>query len=76
MMGNVSINFPEATIGTCNIYKKEVNAEPEPPATIIIAPLRESIFTDAAKISWGCSLWKSCQNEGCSYCRLGMTHDD
>jgi hypothetical protein len=73
MMGNT---WPDPVIGMCNIYKKEINADPEPPATIIITALRQSFFPDAGKISYGCSLWKSCMNEGCSYRRMGMPNRD
>ena len=75
MMGSATLNFPEAVIGMCNIYKKQVDAAPEPPSTIVIAPLRIAFYPEAGKLSNGCSLWKSCMNEGCGYSRLAMEHD-
>ena len=76
MMGspNITINFPEATIGKCASYMKVVNAEiPGPEITIVISPLRCAVFPEmSAKMSYGCNMWKSCKNEGCSYCQMGM----
>ena len=61
-------NIPDATIGMCNNFKDDGGLFSE--RTIVIAPLRVNIYPDGGKPSWGCNLWKSCQNEGCEYSRL------
>ena len=72
-MSDVTIVYPSATIGECNIYMKDINSPPEPLTTIVIGPLRCTVYPEgASKMSFGCTMWKSCKNEGCGYSQLGM----
>lgn len=72
----INVTIPAAHIGECTQFmeKRGNNAfRPTDVPTIVVTPLRITfLHEDAYKISFGCNLWKSCQNKGCSYCLAGM----
>jgi hypothetical protein len=64
------VAIPTAQIGPCSQFSDGRTTESK---SVVITPLRVTMVTpDSFKVSFGCNLWKSCQNQDCSYCQTGM----
>jgi len=66
------VNLPPATIGICREFSDNFG-RPADGKSIVITPLRITMISqESNKVSFGCNMWKSCQNTQCSYCQAGM----
>lgn len=70
------ISIPTAAIGSCSEFTDNTGLLSS--KTVVISPLRITVLDsefESCKVSFGCNLWKSCQNHACSYCQAGMRFD-
>lgn len=67
----MSVNLPIPVQMVCPEYVGD-GTSMRNQATVVITPLRITWVSDEAqKVSFGCSFWKYCSNELCSFSKAG-----
>jgi len=71
----MSIVLPPAQQMICNEFTDPNTGNDGKSKTVVITPLRITWVTeDSQKLSFGCSFWKFCLNEQCSFSKAGSDY--